>query len=99
VLGENISQAAQFVESGNAQAGIIALSLAVAPPLRDTGTYYEIPASFHPPIEQAAVALSHAPGLAPARRFVAFLKRPDSVRLLQEFGFMLPSGSRDGRSR
>jgi molybdate transport system substrate-binding protein len=91
VLGENISQAAQFVESGNAQAGVIALSLAVAAPLRESGTYYEIPASFHPPLEQAAVALSHAPGVTAARQFVAFLKRPESVHLLQEFGFTLPS--------
>lgn len=90
VLGENISQAAQFVESGNAEAGIIALSLAVAPMLRDSGSYYQVPASFYPPLEQAAVVLSRSPNRGAAREFVAFLKRPDAVRLLQDFGFSAP---------
>ena len=57
VLGENISQAAQFVESGNADAGIIALSLALAPAMGSSGRYVEIPATDYPPIVQAAVIL------------------------------------------
>ena len=52
VYGENISQAAQFVQSGNAQAGIVALSLAISPAMKD-GKRWEIPATMHPPIEQA----------------------------------------------
>ena len=58
VLGENISQAAQFVESGNADVGIIALSLALGPALRSSGTYVQIPATAHPPIEQAAIVVA-----------------------------------------
>src|SRR5437773_2096038 len=57
IFGESVSQAAQFVDSGNADVGIIALSLALAPPLKSGGTYYEIPADFYAPIEQAAVVL------------------------------------------
>ncbi len=50
VLGENISQAAQFVESGAADVGIIAMSLALAPLMQAAGHYWEIPADTHPPI-------------------------------------------------
>lgn len=87
VLGENISQAAQFAQSGNADAGIIALSLALAPALRRSGTYYRIPESFYPPIEQAAVILRSSLSKEAARQFIAFLQRPEIVRLMEEFGF------------
>jgi molybdate transport system substrate-binding protein len=87
VLGENISQAAQFVQSGNSEAGISALSLALAPALRTSGDYFEIPASFYPAIEQAAVMLRASRNKDAARQFVAFLRRPEIVRLLQDFGF------------
>jgi molybdate transport system substrate-binding protein len=87
VLGENISQAAQFAQSGNAEAGIIALSLALAPALRDAGTYYRIPDAFYPPIQQGAVILRASRRKDTARQFVAFLQRPEIARLMQEFGF------------
>jgi molybdate transport system substrate-binding protein len=90
VLGENISQAAQFVQSGNAQVGVLALSLALAPALKNAGTYVEIPVSFHPPIAQAGVVLAMSPQKAVARQFIEFLKKPDSVRVLQSYGFVLP---------
>lgn len=90
VLGENISQTAQFVHSGNAEAGIIALSLALAPALRADGAYYEVPSSFHSPVDQAAVILASSRNKDAARQFLAFLKRPDVIGLLQAFGFALP---------
>ena len=90
VLGENISQAAQFVQSGNAEVGVLALSLALAPLLSASGTYVAIPESFHPPIEQAAVVLAVSRQKAVARQFIDFLKRPGSVRLLQSYGFAPP---------
>jgi molybdate transport system substrate-binding protein len=86
VLGENILQAAQFAHSGNADAGIIALSLAVGPSLRALGTYAEIPASLHPPIEQGAVVLESARDRQAARRFLAFLQQPESADFLKEHG-------------
>src|SRR4051794_37369550 len=58
VFGENISQAAQFVESGNADVGILALSLAMAPAMSPRGRYFAIDTRLHPPIEQGAVVLS-----------------------------------------
>src|SRR5207248_7851875 len=90
VRGENISQAAQFVQSGNADAGILALSLALAPALASSGRYVEIAASLHPPIEQAAAVLSSSRQKPLARQFVDFLKRPESVRTLRAYGFVLP---------
>lgn len=90
VLGENISQAAQFVQSGNAQVGIIALSIALAPAMTSAGTYFAIPTSSHPPIEQAAVIVKSSGKKALARDFLQFLKQPDMVALMQRFGFEIP---------
>lgn len=91
VLGENISQTAQFVQSGNADVGIIALSLAAAPKTKEIGTYAEIPAGSYPPIEQAAIIVSASKNKALARDFLAFMQRPETIRLLQSFGFDVPA--------
>jgi molybdate transport system substrate-binding protein len=93
VLGENISQAAQFVQSGNADVGIIAMSLALAPKAREAVVYTDLPAGSYPPIEQAAVVLKASRNKAVARDFVAFLKRPEIVRILQSFGFEMPAAA------
>lgn len=93
VLGENISQAAQFVQSGNADVGILALSLALAPALKGAGVFVEIPASLHPPIEQAAVVLSSSKHKAVARSFVDALKKPESISILRSYGFEVPSSA------
>jgi molybdate transport system substrate-binding protein len=90
VLGDNISQTAQLVDSGNADVGIIALSLALGPALRASGTYAEIPASAHPPIEQAAVVISASKNKALARELLAYIQRPDVAELLHGFGFTVP---------
>ena len=89
VRGENISQAAQFVQSGNADAGIVALSLALAPALTSSGHYVEIPDRFYPPIEQAAVVIAASKQKAIARQFVDSLQQPDSARTLTAFGFVV----------
>ena len=93
VRGENISQAAQFVQSGNAEVGILALSLAMAPSLESSGRFVEIPTSFYPPIEQAAVVVAASKQKQAARQFVEFLKRPDTIGRLQSFGFVLPQAA------
>ena len=83
VLGEHISQAAQFVESGNADIGILALSLAVAPSLKAERTYYEIPAYSSPAIDQAVVILKSSKHKDIAQQFLTFLKRPDIAELMR----------------
>jgi molybdate transport system substrate-binding protein len=93
VRGENVSQAAQFVESGNAEVGVIALSLALSPALKSAGRYIDVPESFHPPIEQAAVVLAMSPQKDIAKEFLQFLRRSDTVRILESYGFALPHPS------
>jgi molybdate transport system substrate-binding protein len=90
VLGENISQAAQFAQTGSADVGLLALSLARSPALKNSGTYVEVPESWYPPIEQAAVVLASSRQKALARQFIEYLKRPASVRVLQSYGFAVP---------
>jgi molybdate transport system substrate-binding protein len=90
VYGENIAQAAQFVSSRNAQAGILALSLAISPPMRD-GKRWEIPVNLHAPIEQGAVILKSAKDKEGAREFLAFLKSATGRKILDSYGFTLPA--------
>jgi molybdate transport system substrate-binding protein len=90
VLGENISQAAQFVQSGNAQAGIIALSLAISPAMKD-GQRLEIPASMHPPLEQAAIIMKDAQNREAATAFLEFIKSSAGQAILTKYGFTTPS--------
>jgi molybdate transport system substrate-binding protein len=90
VLGENISQTAQFVQSGNADIGIIALSLALAPGMKDQGKYFEIPAADYPPIVQAAVILKSSRKKDLARKFLAYLKTPAITALMERDGFAIP---------
>jgi molybdate transport system substrate-binding protein len=87
VLGENIAQAAQFVESGNADAGLIAMSLALSPSLRASGRWVEVPADLYPPIRQSAVVLALSTRQAQSRQFLAFLTSPEVVALFQRSGF------------
>lgn len=89
VYGENIAQAAQFVASGSAQAGILALSLAVSPAMKE-GKRWEIPANMHPPIEQGVVILKSAKDKEGAQAFLAFLKSDAGRKILESYGFMLP---------
>ncbi len=93
VLGENISQAAQFVESGNAEVGIIALSLALAPEAQKIGLHADLPPGSYPPIEQAAVILKTSTNKPLARQFLAFLEGPKTASILQTFGFETPAAA------
>ncbi len=93
IANPNIAQAAQFVASGNAQAGILALSLAASPPMRN-GKRWRIPANMHAPIEQGAVILKSAKDKEGARAFLAFLKSDAGRVILESYGFTLPASRR-----
>src|SRR3954467_12495560 len=95
VFGENISQATQFVQSGNADVGIIALSLAMAPAIADKGRYFEIPQDMYPPLDQGAIVIKASQKKDQAKQFLAFLKTPESVALMQRYGFKLPESVTD----
>jgi len=93
VLGENISQTASFVTSGSADVGIVALSLALAPAMKQKGRYAEISTDAYPPLEQAAVILKSSQKKDIARQFLEFLKTPTILELLRSYGFSVPGGS------
>jgi len=84
VLGENISQAAQFVQSGSADIGVIALSIALSDPMRNAGRYWLIPPDTYPRMEQAAVLVK--PGTA-ARAFCEWLRGAKARKVLEKYGF------------
>jgi molybdate transport system substrate-binding protein len=90
VLGENVSQAAQFALSGNAQGGIIAWSLALAPPVRNLGTFALIPGDWHQPLLQRMALLKTAGPVAKA--FYAYLQSPKARKTFVKFGFVQPAG-------
>ncbi len=90
VLGENIAQAMQFVQSGAADAGIVAMSLALAPNLADKGRRFEIPGSTYPRLEQGGVILKWAVDVGAARALRGFLLSADGQAILKRYGFSLP---------
>lgn len=94
VFGENISQAAQFVQSGNAQAGIIALSLAVSPAMKD-GKQWKIPADMHPAIVQGAVVLKNAKDKEAARAFLNYVKSEKGRATMARYGFGFSRGKQE----
>jgi molybdate transport system substrate-binding protein len=95
VMGEDISQTAQFVQSGNADVGILALSLALAPPMRERGHFVIIPPNYYPPIIQAACVIRATKQLALAKRFLEFMKQPATVAKMEEYGFVVPTAVAD----
>jgi molybdate transport system substrate-binding protein len=86
VFGENISQTAHFVQSGNAQVGLVALSLAISPAMKD-GYRWEIPMDAYPPIEQSAVVLHSSRNLTAARAFLDFVRGEQGREILRKYGF------------
>lgn len=88
VLGENVSQAAQFALSGNAEGGIIAYSLALAPEVKAQGEFALIPAGWHDPLLQRMVLLKDAGPVAEA--FYAYMSTPSARAIMEKYGFVLP---------
>ena len=91
VLGENISQTAQFVQTKAADIGIIALSLANAPTMRDKGRYWIVPQSDYPSIEQAGVIMNYTKQKAAAEQFRRFLISKRCREILKADGFLIPA--------
>lgn len=86
VYGENIRQALQFVQAGNAEAGIVALSIANAPDIE----YAEVPAGLHKPINQAAGVVSTAKDKDGALSFIKFVNSPKGRAIMKKYGFLPP---------
>jgi len=90
VLGENVSQAAQFVESGNAQVGFVALAHALSPAIRNTGKFWMVPADYYPALEQGVVILTRSAHKKEAAGFLEYLRTKDASDVLRKYGFTLP---------
>src|SRR5580658_2225576 len=91
VMGENIAQTAQYAQSGAADIGIIALSLALSPAMQQSGgKYWLIPADSHQPLEQGFILLPHAKGNQGASQFMNFIITPEARVILKSFGFNQP---------
>ncbi|HKB02449.1 MAG TPA: molybdate ABC transporter substrate-binding protein [Gemmataceae bacterium] len=87
VFGENVAQTAQFAESGAADVGLIALSLAMAPAMKGRGRYWLVPLDAYPRLEQGGVTLTGARDAEAAQTFRAFLMGPDGRAVLKRYGF------------
>jgi molybdate transport system substrate-binding protein len=90
VFGENIAQTAQFVETGAADVGIIALSLAMAPAMREKGRYWIVPPDKYPRLEQGGVILAWAKDRQAAEQLRAFVVSDQGRAILKKYGFLLP---------
>lgn len=98
VFGENIAQTAQYVQSGSAQVGIIALSLMLNPELSKRGGYYLIPENLHAPLEQGYVITRRGGNKPLARQFADFMCSKQSRGVMTKYGFVLP-GDKKGKQK
>ena len=97
IYGENISQTAQFVHTGAADAGIVALSLVISPKMLHEGRYWVIPDESHGDIEQVYVVLKKGKGKEGVRKFLDFIQGERGGEILSQYGFVIP-GTGDNRS-
>jgi len=88
VLGENVSQAAQFALAGGSQGGIVAYSLVVAPALQGRGAYTLLPDTLHEPLRQRMVLTRRAGPVAAA--FYDYMQQPPAREIMRRYGFVLP---------
>ena len=96
IYGENVSQTAQFVHTGAADAGIIALSLAISPKMLHEGRYWVIPDESHSDIEQIYVVLKNRKGNKSIRRFLDFIHGEKGSEILYRYGFIIPGTGDNG---
>jgi molybdate transport system substrate-binding protein len=90
VFGENVTQALQFTQSGAADVGIIALSLAESPQMQEQGRYWEVPLGAYPKIEQGGLILKWSTNLAAASQFRDFVLGDAGRAVMERYGFILP---------
>jgi molybdate transport system substrate-binding protein len=90
VLGENIAQTAQFIESGAADVGIISLSLALSPAMRDKGRFWKVPGDTFPKLEQGGVITKQCQDVASTQELKKYLTGPEGGTILKKYGFVVP---------
>jgi molybdate transport system substrate-binding protein len=92
VIGENITQTAQFIETGNADAGFVALSLVKSPKLANRGHWTDVPAELYAtvPLDHAVVLTKRGADNAAARRYLDFLSSEPAKKIFREYGYRVP---------
>lgn len=90
IFGENIAHTAQFVDTGNAQVGVIALALALSPQLANKGGYWLIPSDLHEPLEQGFIITRRAANNALAKQFADYMDSPSARAVMTSYGFVVP---------
>lgn len=90
VLGENIAHTAQFIDSGAAEAGIIALALVLSPTMEGKGAWTLIPAEWHEPLEQGFAITARAANNRLAAAFAAYMANEPTRAVMRRYGFVLP---------
>ncbi len=85
-MAENVAQAAQFVESGNAQLGMISLTAASTERFKQEGTYILIPPTTYLPLRQCAVVMKKSEHRADAHAFLDWLRSPPIQKNLEQYG-------------
>src|SRR2546421_9667592 len=88
-MGENVTQALEFIDTGTAQAGIVAMSLAAAPTVKSRGKYFEIPLDSYPRMDQGGVILKRVRDREAAEQFRSFVLSPQCQTIFEQFGFYL----------
>lgn len=99
VYGENIAHTAQFVQTGNAQVGLIALALVISPELSGKGGYWLVPDKLHQPLEQGFVITRRAEGNPLARRFADYMSAKPARAVMIRYGFALPGETASAAAR
>ena len=90
VFGENISQTAQFIQTGAADTGIIAMSLAISPSMAESGSYWVIPTESYSRLEQVYTVLQRGKDKSGVKTFLEFVQGKKGGKILSDFGFILP---------
>lgn len=90
VQGENITQAFQFVSTGNALLGFVAWAQVRVLPTAQAGSYWLVPAELHNPLHQDGVLLKRAAGLPAARAFLDYLRSREARSIIAELGYTTP---------
>jgi molybdate transport system substrate-binding protein len=90
VVAENISQAAQYADSGNAQVGFLSLTSALTPRLTSDGKYVALPEDSYPPLLQGAVVIKRGPNVEEAHQFLDFLLSAPIRKELAKRGLKAP---------
>lgn len=90
IMGENIAQTQQFLESGAAAAGFVALAQVKSLPQLKQGQWWLVPSDLHKPINQQAMLLTRAENNVAAKAFLQFLQTPEAITTIHELGYTTP---------